>query len=78
MEKLLEIINIVLDNRDKILVENITTSSNLRADCGLDSLDLAELTVRVESEYDVDIFEDGVVTTVGDILIKIGLNNCDG
>lgn len=77
MKKLLEIINIVLDNRNKIPVEKITTSSNLRTDCGLDSLDLAELTVRIESEYDVDIFEDGVVTSVGDILIKIGLNNSD-
>lgn len=38
---------------------------------GLDSLDLAELTVRIEAEYDVDIFEDGVVTTIGEILAKI-------
>ena len=63
MEKLIEIINTVLENRGKVKVAAITR--------GLDSLDLAELTVRVEVEYNIDIFEDGVVTTVGDILNKI-------
>lgn len=71
MEKLLEIINTVLDNRGKIKINEISEKSNLRNDCGLDSLDLAELTVRIEAEYDVDIFEDGIVVTVGDILQKI-------
>jgi acyl carrier protein len=71
MEELLKIINVVLDNRDKLAVSEISKSSNLRNDCGLDSLDLAELTVRIEAEYDVDIFENGNVETVGDILSKI-------
>jgi len=71
MEKLIVIINTVLENRGKVLMISISESLNLRNDCGLDSLDLAELTVRIESEYDVDIFEDGVVVTVGDILKKI-------
>lgn len=71
MKQLIEIINIVLDNRGKLQVDSITESSTLRNDCGLDSLDLAELTVRIEAEYDIDIFEDGSVTTIGDILEKI-------
>jgi len=71
MKQLIEIINTVLDNRGKLKIDLITESSNLRNDCNLDSLDLAELTVRIESEYDVDIFEDGVVTTIGEILEKI-------
>ncbi len=71
MEKLLEIINTVLENRGKKTVDSIDENSNLRSDIGLDSLDLAELTVRIEAEYDVDIFEDGVVVTVGDILKKL-------
>jgi len=73
MEKLEVIINTVLENRGKEKIENIQLESNLRNDLGLDSLDLAELTVRVEVEYDIDIFENGVVTTVGEI-VKI-LNN---
>lgn len=72
MENLLSIINTVLENRGKATVESINENSSLKNDCGLDSLDLAELTVRIEAEYDVDIFEDGVVTTVGEILSKLG------
>lgn len=71
MKKLLEIINTVLANRGKSTVTSINEASSLRDDLGLDSLDLAELTVRIEAEYDVDIFEDGVVTTIGEILSKI-------
>lgn len=71
MDKLLEIVNIVLQNRGKRTLKMVSENSSLRDDLGLDSLDLAELTVRIEAEYDVDIFEDGVVTTVGEILAKI-------
>lgn len=65
------IINTVLENRGKRAVENITEATHLRNDIGFDSLDLAELTVRIEAEFDVDIFEDGIVNTVGEILSKI-------
>lgn len=71
MEKLLEIINTVLENRGKKTVESISENSHLRNDLGLDSLDLAELTVRIEAEFDVDIFEEGIVETVGQIYNKI-------
>jgi len=71
IDELLNILNRVLDNSDKLKIEEISLSTNLRDDCGLDSLDLADLTVRIEAEYDVDIFEKGVVETVGDILKKI-------
>jgi len=37
----------------------------------MDSLDLAELTVRIEDEFGVDIFEDGMIDTVQEILDKI-------
>ena len=71
MKKLQEIINIVLENRGKATIASINDNASLRNDIGLDSLDLAELTVRIEAEYDIDIFEDGVVTTVGEILAKL-------
>jgi acyl carrier protein len=71
MNSILLIINTVLNNRSKDKLSVIDENFNLRDDCGLDSLDLAELTVRIEAEYDVDIFEDGVVVTVGDILKKL-------
>jgi acyl carrier protein len=71
MEKIKEIFNTVLTNRGKQEVSDITEISSLRNDIGFDSLDLAELTVRIEAEYDVDIFEDGIVNTVGEILQKL-------
>lgn len=71
MNKLKEIINTVLDNRDKPKIDEINESMSLRDDIGFDSLDLAELTARIEVEYDVDIFEDGLISTVGQILQKL-------
>lgn len=71
MNKVLNIVNIVLSNRGKSQISKITESFNLRDDLGFDSLDLAELTARIEAEYDVDIFEDGIVITIGDIMRKL-------
>lgn len=71
MENLTTIINTVLKNRGKKEVKKINEDSHLRNDIGFDSLDLAELTVRIEAEYDVDIFEDGVVNTIREIMKKI-------
>lgn len=72
MDKLLTIINTVLENRGKAAIASIDENMSLKDDIGLDSLGLAELTVRIEAEYDVDIFEDGIVTTVGEIVQKLG------
>lgn len=69
--KVLEIINTVLANRTKEKVPMLSPELNLRDDIGFDSLDLAELTVRLEAEFDVDIFEEGLVKTVGEVLEKL-------
>lgn len=71
MENLIAIFNTVLKNRGKKEIQTITHESHLRNEIGFDSLDLAELTVRIEAEYDVDIFENGIVNTVGEILEKL-------
>lgn len=70
-EKLLEIMNIVLENRTKGKIIALSPEMHLKDDIGFDSLDLAELTVRIEAEYDIDIFEDGIVNTVREILGKL-------
>lgn len=70
-EKILEIINNVLENRAKEKLTTLSSKMHLRNDIGLDSLDLAELTVRIEAEYDIDVFEDGIVNTVSEILKKL-------
>ena len=67
-QKILEIVNKVLENRSKTKLESLSPEMDLRNHIGFDSLDLAELTVRIEAEYDIDIFEDGIVNTVSEIL----------
>jgi len=71
MERLYEILKTVLKNRGISIVYEINSNSHLRNDLCLDSLDLAELTVRIEAEYGLDIFDDGIVNTVGEIEDKI-------
>jgi acyl carrier protein len=69
--KLLEIVNHIRQKKDKELFTELKPEYSLAADLGFDSLDLAELTVRIEDEFDVDIFEDGFVRTVSEILAKL-------
>lgn len=66
-----EIINIVLANRGKNTIPVLHDGFEFRKDLGFDSLDLAELTVRIEAEFGIDIFDDGIVNTIGEILEKI-------
>jgi len=66
-----DIINNVRENNGMSPLENISENMDLRADFGFDSLDLAELTVKIEKETGIDIFADSLVNTVGEILEKI-------
>ena len=52
----------------------ISETTNLKEDLGMDSLDLAELTVCLEEEFGIDVFEDGLVETAGEIYEKINSN----
>lgn len=70
-EKVKEIIIIVLENSSLPTDTSIGRNTTLRDDLGLDSIALAELAVRIEDEFDVDVFEDGLVHTVEEILNKI-------
>jgi acyl carrier protein len=45
-------------------------SQDLRNDFGFDSFDLAELTVRIEDETGIDIFSDGIVSSLGQVYLK--------
>lgn len=67
-EKLLEIVNYVLRKNNKDILERLDTSLSLRNDLKLDSLDLAELTVRIEDEFDADIFEDGIIDSIEEMV----------
>ena len=70
-EKVLEIINDIRASKELAPVASLNKSDNLRNDLGLTSFDLAELTVRIEDEFDIDIFEDGLVNTIGEVYAKL-------
>lgn len=67
-KKLLEIINHVLESSDRSKLNDLNATLNLRTDLGMDSFQLAELTVRIEDEFNVDIFENGIINTIGEII----------
>ena len=68
---LLEVVNSIRENKGLEKLNVINEKDRLREDYGFTSFDLAELTVKIEDEYDIDIFEDGLVNTVGEILTKL-------
>lgn len=63
----IRIIEEILSENDVVLSVEITDDTNLR-DLGLTSFDLATLTVMIEDEFNVDVFEDGIVLTIGEIV----------
>ena len=71
MNIILAAINEVLEESGRDQVHGITRSTLLRNDLGLDSLDLAVLTVKIEAKLGVDVFVKGIVTNVGEILDRI-------
>lgn len=70
-EKLNSIFNTVREGLGLDALSEINDKMDLRKDIGFDSFNLAELTVHVEEEFGVDIFEDGIVNTVGEIKAKL-------
>ena len=70
-QKVLEIIADIRKSKGLNNQVNINNDTTLRGDLGLTSFDLAELTVKIEDEFDIDIFEDGLVSTVGEIFAKL-------
>jgi len=68
---LLSIINEVRANKQQPPLAALSPALRLHDDIGFVSLDLAELTVRIEEKFGVDVFVDGLVHTVGEIEEKI-------
>jgi acyl carrier protein len=66
-EKLIGIINTVLEGKGANKITSVNSGTHLRNDLGFDSFDLAELTVRIEEDFGVDVFSNGIVSTIGDI-----------
>lgn len=71
MKKLYEIVNEVLESNELDTQETFKDTDNLKNDLGMDSFNLAELTVMIEDEFGIDIFEGDLVFTIGDIKQKL-------
>ena len=70
-KKVIDILNGIVSAKDNKIDFDINSDTKLREDLNLTSFDLAELTVKIEDEFDIDIFEDGLVSTVGEIFAKL-------
>lgn len=70
-QKVLEIINEIRAAKSLEAVAELKEDTHLRKDLSLTSFDLAELTVKIEDKFDIDIFEDGLVNTIGEIYAKL-------
>ena len=70
-KKVFDIINEISAAKDMNTVAELTAETRLREDLAFTSFDLAELTVKIEDEFDIDIFEDGLVNTIGEIYAKL-------
>jgi acyl carrier protein len=73
MNELGKIINKIVENKGQTPFSTLNLDCDLRIDLGFDSLDLAELTVRCEQAFGIDIFEDGIVTTVKEVIEKLNV-----
>lgn len=71
IDLLKKVINEIKESKNEKLIVSLEDEMTLRDDLGLNSLDLAELTVKIEDETGVDIFEDGLVNKVVEILKKL-------
>lgn len=69
--KILSIVNNIRAAKELPLRESLKETDRLREDLELTSFDLAELTVCLEDEFGIDVFEGGLVHTVGEILNKL-------
>jgi acyl carrier protein len=70
-DPLLIIINRVRAGKKLPPLAALHHDDRLREDLGLASLDLAELTARLEEKFGVDIFADGLVRSVAEVRAKL-------
>ncbi len=72
-QKLLDIINRIRIRNEQSALDELDPDASLRDDLDFSSFDLAELTVRIEDAFGVDVFENGLVRTVGEVVDRISM-----
>ena len=66
------VINALRQHAGRERVATLMPRMLLREDLELDSLDLAELTVRLQAKFGVDVFAKRNLRTVGDVVEELG------
>ena len=69
--ELLTVINQVRANKGLPPLGSLGLEHRLREDVGFDSLDLAELTARIDEHFGVDVFAEGIVYQAGEVQQRI-------
>lgn len=68
LNEIKDLINKVLVEHDKEMIASINYDDNLRDDLGIDSIEMVDIVVQIDEIYGVDLFSDGDVKKVGEIL----------
>ena len=69
--EVLGIINSIRADKGEDPVKELVSGLSLRDDLGMDSFELALLTVKIEDVFGIDIFEDDIIYSVDEILEKL-------
>ncbi len=69
--ELLRLVNVVRRNKRQSELLYVADDDHLHRDLHFDSLDLAELTVRIEERFGTDVFAEGVVRRWGQIKERV-------
>lgn len=72
-KKILELINSIRAKKKREPLIELEDHMQLRGEIGFDSLDLAEFVVKIERDYDVDIFAQGILQNIGEVRLKLEL-----
>lgn len=70
-DKLLDTINHLRQKIGLQPISNIKAETKLKEDLDIDSISYIELVVMLEEHFNLDINENGICTTVGEILDKL-------
>jgi acyl carrier protein len=70
-QKLLRIINSIYRRDYRYRLTELKPEIKLNDDLGFDSLDLAELSIKIEMDFGVDVFKGKMLFTVGEIMEKL-------
>ena len=70
-EFLLNMVNEIRKDKGEDAVLSVKPEDSLRNDLGFDSMDLAVMTAKIEDQYDVDVFSDGIIDKVQDVYDKL-------